>query len=39
MDYKQEIINLLNQINEDMILRYIFIVIRDIVADKKGEKQ
>lgn len=34
MDYKQEIISLLNKINEEQVLRYIYIIIRDIVNER-----
>ena len=34
MDYKQEIISLLNKINDNQILRYIYIIVRDIVNER-----
>lgn len=35
-DYKEKIVQLVEKINDDKILRYVFIVLDDIV---KGEKK
>lgn len=35
-DYKEKIVQLIEKINDDKILRYVFIVLDDIV---KGEKK
>mgnify|MGYP007084550476 FL=1 len=35
-DYKEKIVQLVEKINDDKILRYIFIILDDIV---KGEKK
>ena len=37
MDYKKEIIEMLDKIKVDQILRYIYIIISDILKENKNE--
>lgn len=37
MDYKKEIIEMLDKIKVDQILRYIYIIISDILKESKNE--
>ena len=37
MDYKKEIIEMLDKIKVDQILRYIYIIISDILKENKHE--
>lgn len=37
MDYREKVIELLNKINEEQVLRYIYIVVRDIVNERGAE--
>ena len=37
MDYKKEIIEMLDKIKVDQILRYIYIIIYDILKENKNE--
>ena len=39
MDYKQEIISLLDKINTEQVLRYIYIIIRDIVNERGANNE
>ena len=38
MDYKKEIIEMLDKIKVDQILRYIYIIISDILKENKNEQ-
>lgn len=33
--YREKIIELINKINEEQVLRYIYIIVRDIVDENK----